>query len=222
MDRQTLKAETRNITGGKVKALRRSGLLPATVYGKSIPSISVSVPAAEMVRVYSHTGETGLIDLQIDGSVRPVLVHHVQTDPVSHSMLHIEFHQVDLKEKVHADIPLEIVGVSETVEQGLGIMLQVLSEVEVEALPTGLPEKIEVDVSGLTDVGQVLKVADLRIPTGVTVLTDQDLDVVRIAPATKVEEAPVAVEAEGETEGESSAEGETAETEKAEAAPEEK
>ena len=150
------------------------------VYGKNIKSVSIAVPADTFAKTYSEAGETGLIELSIDGSVRPVLVHHVQKDPVTWAILHIEFHQVDLKEKVHADVPLELTGESPAVTEKRGVLLTILDEVEVEALPTDLVDKIEVDVSGLMEVNQEVKIGDLNIPAGLTVLSDATLTVVKI------------------------------------------
>jgi len=110
-------------------------------------------------------------------------------------MLHIEFHQVDLKETVHANVPIEITGASPAVAQRLGVLLTVLSDVEVEALPTDLPEKLVADVSKLAEVNQELKVADIAVSKGVTVLTDGTLTVVKVGPlVTKEAEEQAAAE----------------------------
>ncbi len=195
MKKHSLTATTRTELGRKVKHLRAAGKVPATVYGKGVKSASVTLAADGFAKVYAETGETGLIELQVDKDVRPVLVHTVQVDPVTSSVLHVEFHQVDLKEKVHAKVPVEIVGDSPAVEQKLGVLLTVLNDIEVEALPTELPEKIEVDVTKLAEVDQEVKVSDLRLGSGVTVLTDADLTVVKVGPlVTKEAEAQAAAE----------------------------
>lgn len=196
MKSYTLTATHRTETGKKVKHLRRDGRIPATVYGKSVKSASISVSADEFLSVYEKAGETGLIELAIDNQKRSVLVHSVQRHPVSHSALHVEFHQVDLKEKVHANIPIEHTGESPAIAQHLGVLLTVLSEIEVEALPTDLPEKITVDISRLAEVNGELKVADLSIPQEVKVLTDTELTVVKIGPlVTKEAEVQAAADA---------------------------
>src|SRR5690348_15603151 len=112
MKKYTLTGLKRDIIGRKVKKLRKKGELPATVYGKKIHSVSLSVSKDAFMSVYKEAGETGLIELSIDGDIRPVLVNTVQIDPVSSIPLHIEFHQVDLKEKVHAKVPVELAGES--------------------------------------------------------------------------------------------------------------
>lgn len=195
MKSYTLTATHRTETGKKVKHLRSAGRIPATVYGKSVKSTSITVSADEFLSVYEKAGETGLIELVIDKEKRSVLVHSAQRHPVSHTVLHVEFHQVDLKEKVHADVPLEFTGESPAVSQHLGVLLTVLGEIEVEALPADLPEKITVDTTKLAEVNDELKVADLNVPQAVKVLTDTGLTVVKIGPlVTKEAEAQAAAE----------------------------
>lgn len=214
MKKHTLTASPRDVVGRKVKKLRKLGLVPATVYGRKIKSVSVSVPLDAFNKVYADAGNTGLIELTVGKEVRPVLTHNVQVDPVHSSLVHVEFYQVDLKEKVHANVPLEVTGVAPAVEQKTGVLLTLLDEVEVEALPTDLPEKIAVDVSKLAEVNQEIKVADLSIPTGVTLLSDATITVAKIgslvtkeAEAQAAEEAAAAEAAQAPAEGEAPAEG---------------
>ncbi|MCX6791591.1 MAG: 50S ribosomal protein L25 [Candidatus Gottesmanbacteria bacterium] len=158
MKKYSLTAQPRDIVGRKVKQLRMQGAIPATVYGKNVKSVSVSVGAEAFAKVYKEAGETGLVELLINNGEkqtaglpagRPVLVHTLQRDPVSNHLLHIEFHQVDLKEKVHTKVPLLLTGDAPAVVGKLGVLLTLIDEVEVEALPTDLPEKLTVDVSKL-------------------------------------------------------------------------
>lgn len=180
MKKHTLTATKRDLLGRKVKKLRASGQLPATVYGKKVKSISVAVAEEAFAKTYGEAGETGLVELVVGGDIRPVLVHHVQKNPVTGAILHVEFHQVDLKEKVHANVPLVLVGESPAVVEKRGVILTILDEVEVEALPTDLVDRIEVDVKGLSEVNQEVKIADLKIPKGLTILSDASLTVVKI------------------------------------------
>ena len=195
MKTHTLVGQKRTVTGKKVKSLRREGQIPATVYGKKVKSRSVSVSADAFAKIYSVAGETGLVELSIDKEMSPVLIHSVQVDPVYGKTLHIEFHQVDLKEKVHAKVPVELIGESPAVAQKLGVLLTVLNDIEVEALPTDLPEKITLDVSTLVEVNQELKVSDAPISKDVTVLSDGTLTIVKVGPrVTKEAEAQAAAE----------------------------
>ena len=181
MKKHILSAQPRDLIGRKVKKLRQKGVIPATVYGKNVKSTSITVKAEDFAKIYKAAGETGLIDLTLDTAVLPVLIHNIQVDPVGSELLHVEFHQVDLKEKVAARVPIVLIGQSPAVAQKLGVVLSVLDEVEVEALPADLPENIPVDISGLAEVNTELKISDLKMPTGVTLQTDSGLTVVKIA-----------------------------------------
>jgi len=197
MKKYTLSGSKRTVSGRKVKTIRSQGQIPATIYGKKIQSVSISILRDAFIKVYDQAGETGLIELQLEKDTRPVLVHTVQVHPVNDEILHVEFHQVDLKEKVHAKVSVEHTGECPAVAQKLGVLLNVLTEIEVEALPTDLPEKIIVDVSKLTDVNQELKVADISVASGVTILTDKTLTIIKIGPlVTKEAEALAQAEAE--------------------------
>lgn len=180
MKKHTLNVVKRDIKAIKAATLRREGSVPATVYGKKVESVSLSVKLSDFIHVYGEAKETGLIELHIGGSVHPVLIHHVQRNPVKDVILHVEFHQVDLKEKVRANIPLVLIGEAPAVSQKLGVVLSLLSEVEVEALPTDLPEKLDVDVSHLSAVDEELKVSDIQMPASVTLLTDSAVVVAKI------------------------------------------
>lgn len=196
MKKHTLNANTRDIKTSKTAMLRREGIIPATVYGKMIQSESLSMKLADFVKVYGEAKETGLVELHIGESTKPVLIHNVQRDPVKDIILHVEFHQVDLKEKVHANIPLVFVGEAPAVSQKLGVILNLLSEVEVEALPTDLPEKLDVDISHLSVIDEELKVSDIQIPQAVTLLTDGSVVVAKVGElVSKAAEEQAAAEA---------------------------
>ena len=205
MKKYTLTAQERTVVGRKVKNLRAQGQLPATVYGKSGKSVSIAVAKDAFTDVYKKAGETGLVELAVGTETKPVLIHTVQLHPVSSQPLHVEFHQVDLKEKVHANVPLEFVGEAPAVAQKLGVLLTVLDEIEVEALPAELPENITVDISGLAEVNQELKVSDLKIPSGVVLLTDSGLTVVKVGPLVTREAAQMAAEEKAAAEAKAAA-----------------
>lgn len=181
--------EKRKITGRKVKILRREGILPANIYGKEIKSLSVQLNLKSFLPVYKQVGETGLVELKIAGEEknRPVLIHNVQFDPLKDQPIHADFYQVDLKKKVTTEVPIELVGESPAVSQKIGILIQPLNEVEVEALPTELPDKFELDISSLKVVDDAVTVADLKVPEGVKILTLEKEILVKIEPLAKEE-----------------------------------
>lgn len=214
MKHEKLKVEERKVLGKKVRKLRREGVLPANVYGKDIKSTAVQVSTQAFIDVYSKTGETGLVDLELDGKTIPVLIQNVYQD-FRQNYLHADFFKVNLKEKVKANIPLEVIGEPKAVTEKVGILMNIISEVEVEALPSELPEKIEVNVENLTNVGDQITVADLTISPDVTILTDAGQIVAKIdelvskeAQEQAAEEAAAAEAAAAEgAEGETPAEG---------------
>lgn len=194
--RLTLNVKKRQAFGKKVKALRRDGLVPATIYGQKIEPLSVEINAKELDKIYQKTGETELLDLQVEGEkeTRPVLIHQEQKYPVSGKLLHLEFLQVSLTEKVKAEVPLVFTGVSQAVKDGKGNLLEILHEVEIEALPQDLPAHFEVNVSDLSEVGQAIKVSDLVLPKGVIVKVDPSEFICKIVEQQKEEEKPVVAE----------------------------
>lgn len=195
MEKITLKAKVRKDVGRKVKLLRKKGILPANIYGKKIKSESIQIDLKEFLDTYKKVGDTGLFYI----NERPVLVANIQKNPVSDVILHVDFHQVDLKEKVEAQVPVELIGESPAEKQSIGTVVQYLKEIEVEALPTDLPDKFEIDISKLSEVDQMVHVKDLKIDKAkIEVKTDLEEILVKVEPPQKEEvvEVPAAAEAE--------------------------
>ena len=208
MKRPTLKAEQRKILGKKIKTLRREGILPGNVYGKGLASTALQVQLADFEKVHKEVGDTGLIELDLNGKTHPVLVKNLQMNYKSHTPLHADFYQVNMKEKVKAMVPLVIIGEPKAVTDKIGLLLQTLSEVEIEALPDHLAENIEVNVEHLAAIDDHILVEALKSPEGVAILTDPTQTVVKIAELVAPEPEPEPVEGE-----EGTVEGETAEGE---------
>lgn len=196
MEKIILNANKRKALGRKVKAIRRKGLLPANIYGKKVKSEAIEIALSDFEKVYKKAGETGVVEIQLDGEVRPVLIHNIQYDPVKTIPLHADFYQVDLKEKVTAKVHIVLVGEAVAVSNKVGVLLTQLDEVEVEALPTDLPDKIEVKVDGLSDVGQAIKVGDIKLSDKVKILTPGERNIVEVAPLVSKEAEKLAAEEE--------------------------
>jgi large subunit ribosomal protein L25 len=202
----SFKADKRKTLGRAVKKLRKEGILPGNVYGKDLKSQALQVGLADFKKVYKQAGETGVVDLKISGSKNawPVLIHNVQTDPVTSEFLHVDFHRVSLKEKVIATVPVELKGKAPGAESSKGILLTLMSELEVEALPTDLPESLELDITGLKKIDDVLRVKDIKVDRKkVEIKAEENQLVVKIEkPAKEEEEKPAVPETEAEAEGE--------------------
>lgn len=209
MKREHLKVEKRTVLGKKVKKLRREGIIPANVYGKEMKSEAVQLPIKDFLEVFKQVHETGLIDLTVGDTTLPVLIHNVQIDPRTQTPVHADFFKVNLKEKITAKVPVTAVGEPKAVVDKVGLLEQPMSEVEVEALPTDLPEKIEVNVENLAAVDEQVLVSDLKVPAGVEMLTDAGQVVFKIGELVtkEMEEQMAADEAEAQAAAEEQAEG---------------
>lgn len=202
MDRLSLHADERKILGKKVKALRRDGKLPGHVFGKGVEGENVLVSARDFLKTFHLAGETGLIDLKIGAEkVRPVLIREVQYDPVSDELIHIDFYQVNLTEKVKVPVPLVLIGDQpESVHLGEAIVLQTVNEVEVEALPTDLVEKIEVDITALKNIDDAITIGQLNYDKDkLTLHAPQEEIIVKLAPAVTAEMEKLLEEEAAET-----------------------
>ena len=207
--REELKVEKRSVVGKKVKKLRREGVLPANVYGKDMKSTSVQLPLKEFLPVYREVHETGLVDLILGSETLPVLIHSVQFNPKTKAPVHADFFKVNLKEKITARIPVVGVGEAKAELDKVGLLEQPVLEIEVEALPTDLPEKIEVNVENLALVDDQIAVSDLKVPQGVAVLSEESQVIFKIGElVTKEMEAQAAADeaAAAETATEAAAE----------------
>lgn len=189
-EKHTIKAENRSVLGRKVKKLRKQGLIPATIYGKGMESKSVQFLDKELEKLYDEVGESTLVMLALENEELPILFRNPQYHPIEGNMIHIDCYKVNLKEKISAMVPLEFVGESQAVKDG-NVLITVTDEIEIEALPADLPEKIEVDLSVLETLESTITVANLKIDTAkLTVLTDVEQLVVKVEEP-KVEEEPV-------------------------------
>ncbi len=184
-----LNIQTRNVVGKKVKLLRRQGLVPATVYGKGFSPLSVQVDGRSFERVYRTAGKTSLVELTIDGAQKKsVFVRDIQRHPVTRTIIHADFHVVDLKAELTADVPITIVGSSVLVDRGDAIIQQGLHTLHVHALPSDLPHHIVVDISILEGFDSSIFVRDIPANAHYTILDAPDEMVVTLTPTRRVAE----------------------------------
>ena len=202
-----LQVTPRDVLGKKVRRLRREGLIPANVYGRGLESVAIQVTRNDLVHVLRTAGRNEIIYLRLDGDeLRPTFLRQVQRNPITDAILHVDFYQISLKEKVQMEVPLSLVGTAPAEQTYGGTVLLSLDRITVEGLPTEIPSVIEVDVSGLEEIDATVSVAELNVPGQVTVLTDIEQVVAKVAPphVEKVEEEVVkeAVAGEAAEEGE--------------------
>jgi large subunit ribosomal protein L25 len=210
--RTELKVEPREVLGKKVRALRRQGITPANIYGQHLESQAIQVSTDELRHVIKTAGRNDIIYLRLDGDdPRPTFVRDIQQNPITDAILHVDFLQISLREKVRADVPIHLIGLAPAVDTYQGILMHGLDHVAVEALPTEVPSFIEVDVTSLVEINQALHVSDVPAPEGVTILTDMEQVIAKVAPPAVEPEPEVEEEAEaveGEEAAEEAAEGE--------------
>ncbi|MEK7495636.1 MAG: 50S ribosomal protein L25 [Patescibacteria group bacterium] len=161
-DKVSLKAELRTIFGKKLNKVRKQGLVPGNIFGPDFKSKSISVVYKDLVKTYKMVGETGIVYISLDKENIPVLIKTIQKHPLSSSLLHIDFRKIDLSKKIETNVPVKAVGISEAVSQKAGVLLFQSETLLVEALPEDIPSHIDVDIAVIKEIGQEIKVADLK------------------------------------------------------------
>jgi large subunit ribosomal protein L25 len=193
-----LTVRPRELLGKKVSRLRREGLIPANVYGRGLESVAIQVAQEDLTHLLRSAGRNDIIYLRLDGEEpRPTFVRLVQRNPVTDAILHVDFYQISLKDKVRMDVPLHIVGTAPAEQTHGGTLLHSLDAISVEGLPTEIPSVIEVDVSGLEEIDATIYVGDLVVPGEIEVLSDREQVVAKVA-APHVEKEPEVEAVEGE------------------------
>ena len=223
MEKIELTAHKRDLRGKKVRFLRRQGITPVNLYGQGIKSNALQIETPALKKALAQAGRTSLISLKIGSAKHQnmAIVRDIQRDPVKGELVHVDFYQVRMDQKLKLGVPLVLVGKAPAVKEQGGILVHELSTLAVECLPDNMPHSIELDISGLVELDQALHVKDLRIPEGVTVLTEPEKVVAKIARARiEVVEAVAPVEAEAEVAAEGE-EGKEEAEKAAEKAPEE-
>ncbi|MFA4917119.1 MAG: 50S ribosomal protein L25 [Syntrophales bacterium] len=201
MDPIVLVADKRVIIGKKVKALRREGITPGNIFGHSTASVAIQADTAAMEKVLATAGTTQMIMVKGPSfkKSRRVLTKGVQRNPVTGKLVHVDFHQIGLKDTVKVMVPLVFVGDSPVTRRNDLLLLENLHSVDVECLPGNIPEKLEVDISSLEEAGDSILVSDLVPTEGVSVLTSPEEALIRVSVAKVVrevvEEGEVAAEA---------------------------
>jgi len=208
-ERIELKVEKRAVLGKKVKFLRNKGVVPVHLFGHNVESASLQGDAAVLGKVVSQAGHTRLINLQVGKStkVRPVMVREVQKDAIKGNLLHVDFYEVNMAEKIKVEVPIIIIGESPALKIRENMLYQTLSSLHIECLPDKMPDRIPVDISSILEVDQAIHVKDVVIPD-VTIMNDGDLTIAKVSlrPVEVVEEVKVAA-VEGAVEGAVPAEG---------------
>jgi large subunit ribosomal protein L25 len=203
MEKVVLKATPRTLTGRHVRALRRSGQLPAVLYGHNVDPMIISLDGREAGRVLGRTSSSSLVTIELDGKEYPSLVREKQQNHIKRTLIHVDFQVVSLTEKIRANVAITLSGNSPAVKDFNAMLINGLNELEVEAFPQDLPGSITVDIASLIKIGDGIHVRDIVLSDKVTVLDAPDeMIVLATAPAKEEVEEVVtpevaAVEGEG-------------------------
>lgn len=187
MEKVVLKAEKRDVKGKQVKAMRRAGKLPAVIYGRHTEPIKIALDAHSASLLLGRLTSSSLVTLDLDGQEYPALVREKQRDYIKNRLLHVDFLAVSLTERIRATVAVNFVGVSVAVKDFNAVLVKNLESLEVECLPTDLPERIDVNISVLERPGEGIRVKDLVVSDKVELLDDPDT-MVAVATFAKVEE----------------------------------
>ena len=192
MEKVVLKATKRDVIGKQVKAMRRAGQLPAVIYGRHSEPIIITLDAHTAALTLGKLTSSSLVTIDVDGTEYASLVREKQRDYIKNRILHVDFLAVSLDEKLRATVSIHFIGLSLAVKDYSAVLIHNLEQLEVEALPGDLPERIDVDISVLARIGDGIRVRDVIVPDTIRVLDNPDTMVV-VATAPKVEEEEGAV-----------------------------
>jgi len=181
----TLKTQRRDIKI-KPEVLRETGQIPAVFYGKKEASTPISIPKVDFLKVWKEAGESSVVTLETLEGIKESLIQDVDIDPVTGSPRHADFYVFEKGHKVIVELPIEFTGVSGAVKEQGGILIKVLHELKVEAMPKDLPHNIIIDISPLANFGDQVLAKDISLPTGV-VLKEHDEEVVALVSAPREE-----------------------------------
>ena len=191
-ERLSIAAAPRTVIGKQVRQLRRSGYIPAVIYGQGEPE-PIQLENLPLRRVLRHASTSHLLNIELNGKVRTVLAREIQSHATRGELVHIDFYEVNMKETMTSDAELVLVGKSIPATKGDGHDILLLHEVEIECLPDNLVAEISVDASMIKDDEMVIYVKDIQAPTGVTILADPETAVARFAYDTLAPEVDVPV-----------------------------
>jgi len=159
---------------GKPHLTRQAGKTPAVVYGNKFENLSIAMDKREFEKLFKKAGTSNLIDMTVGDKKFKTLVHDYQLDPISGVIIHVDFMKINMKQKIHAEIPLKFVGESTAVINLEGSLINPVDSVEIECLPADLPSEFEIDLSVLDDFEKNIKISDIVLPEGVELISDPE------------------------------------------------
>ncbi|TET42713.1 MAG: 50S ribosomal protein L25 [Dehalococcoidia bacterium] len=189
MEQIELRATNREVLGRKVRFLRRQGIIPVHLFGHNVESLALQCDAAQLQRVLAQAGKTRLINLKLDKAKRPrtVVVREIHRDMLTSELLHVDFYQVRMAEKIKVEVPIVLIGEALALKSKENMLLQELSSLTIECLPDQIPTNVDVDLSSLTEAEQAIRVKDVVLDEEIAILSDPEHVVVKISSRPKEE-----------------------------------
>jgi len=185
-----LQVKNREILGKKVKNLRAQGIIPAELFGHGVQNKHLSVLLKDFTKVYKEAGENTILTLVTEnGEKIRAIISEVNRHPLTGNFLSIDFRQIHKDEKIHAKVPIEFTGTAPAIKKGF-ILVKVLNEIEIEALPDKIPHCFKVDLSKLDDLGQSINIHDLKLTSDIKVLIPPETIIATVSEQIKEEVAP--------------------------------
>ena len=179
-DRIILNASLRKIFGKQTRSMRKNGLIPANIFGEKMEPLAISFDQKAFNETFKIAGETNVVYIAVDSKKIPTLISEIQIHPVTQSILHIDLRKIDLTHKIEAHVPILLVGESEAVESKNGVVISQMDEVKIESLPEDIPNQIEIDISKLSEIGDIFRVSDLVVEGSFVILDEHERAIVSI------------------------------------------
>lgn len=197
----TIQASKRNILGKKTRFLRRQGITPAHLFGHGVESLTLECDSTNLWHIIAKAGTTRLISLEIEGDKQPrsVFLREIQRDACTRALIHVDFLQIRMKEKIKAEVPIALVGEAPALKEKGRLLTHGITSLNIECLPDKIPPVVEVDLSLLEEIDQAIFVKDITFSSDITLLTDTEQLVVKVTEARvekveEIEEVVAAVE----------------------------
>lgn len=200
MESLKLGASKRSVLGKKTRFLRRQDITPTHLFGHGLKSLSLQCDTAQLQRIIAQAGTTRLVALEIEGDkqLKSVLIREIQRYACTGALLHVDFYQVRMEEKIKVDIPIILVGEAPAMKERGRVLTHGVTSLSVECLPDKLPPQVEIDLGSLEELDQAIFVRDITLSPDVTLITDPGQMVIKVGEVYVEKEEEVAVEAEAE------------------------
>lgn len=189
MDKIVISADSRNLEGKSAKNLLEEGIIPGVVYGHQIESLPIQVSRKDFIAVFNEAGESSLVTLKVGGEdFGNVIIKDYNVDPIKGEIIHFDLHKVKMTEKLTANVSISFIGESPAVKNEGGVLVTSQDEIEIRCLPKDLIQEIEIDLSKLEHVDDLIRIKDLQIPENVEVLDEEENVIVSVTPPRSEEE----------------------------------